>query len=180
MEYRGIKINIVLLIIVIAMILYFTGNFIINKYNVEKPLIDEIIAIEGIEDIELTEKNDKTKLKIKLANNGDLYNVYKNVDNIASEKIGDGNYEIIVSNKESNKLQLIYFRLHYAIYEGIATKKFTVMNKNIKEIVEENNLQYYNLRIDSENVYLKLADNNSVFYHIIPRNSDNRGGENVG
>ena len=178
MEYRGIKINIVLLIIIIAMILYFTGNFIINKYNVEKPLIDEIKAIEGIEDIELNEENNKTKLKIKLTNNGDLYNVYKNVDNIASEKID--NYEIVVNNEENNNLQLVYFKLHYSIFEGIATKKFTVMNENIKEIAEKNNLKYYNLRIDSENVYLKLADNNSVFYYIIPRNSDNRGGENVG
>ena len=180
MEYRGIKINIVIYIIIVVLIVYFSGNFIINKYNVQKPLLTEIESLENIENVQLLENNDRTKLKIKLNRNAELYDVYLNVKEIATEKIGEDNFNIIIDNQENDNLVNIYFKAHYAIFEGIATNKFTEMNEDIKEIAVKSDLKEYKLWIDSNNLYLKLADEDSAFYHIIPRNSNNRGGENVG
>ncbi len=180
MEYRGIKVNYVIIIVIIALIIYFTGNFIINRYNIEKPLLSEIVDIEGIKNCQLEESNGITKLIITLNNSADLYQIYHEVNNKATEKLGNDKYTIKINNKENKNLQNVYFKAHYAIFEGIATKKFTAMNENIENIAQENNLMDYKLWIDNQNIYLKLADRETVLYRIISRTGDDRGGENVG
>src|SRR6056297_1662138 len=100
MEYRGIKINYVIIIIIMVLIIYFTGNFILNHYNVKKPLHTEITNLEGVEEIALKESNEITNLLITLNKSANLYQLYHKINDIAAAKLGKNMYEIVLNNKD--------------------------------------------------------------------------------
>ncbi|ACL69944.1 hypothetical protein [Halothermothrix orenii] len=168
MEIKGIKINVVVLSMLIIVLAFFAGQHLFKLYNIEKPLTDELKSVKGVQDVKLLESGDKTDVSVKLSSDVDFYKRYHQLEKIASEKLGNELGKIIVNN-EDNSLEEIYYQMHYYIFEGISTYRFSYMKNEIKEIAEKNNVSDYRVWVDEKAVYLKLNRGKTSYYKVIPR-----------
>jgi hypothetical protein len=169
MEYKGININIILLIILIVIISFFAGQHLIKLFGIEKPLKEELQAVIGVNEVQLIKNNGKTDIFVKLDSNVDFYNVYNKIDDTGQKHLGKELGIININNNSNKKLEDIYYKLHYYIYEGIATNFFSDMKNNVNEIIKENSSVDYKLWIDNKYVYLQLIMDKNCLYRIIPR-----------
>ena len=171
MEFKGLKINIIFLVIIAVILVFFAANHLINIYNVNRPLQDKLKSFTEIEDFLIIDVNGQIDLLITFQPAVDFYHLYQEIDKIAADNLGVKKGKIIIQNEGSNKLNQVYYQLQYALFEGLATSEFVDMEKNIREIVTVNNLADYKLWIDNQAVYLQLDDDDSSLYRRIPCNN---------
>ncbi|MTI60643.1 MAG: hypothetical protein FH762_11835 [Firmicutes bacterium] len=170
MEFKGVKINIVAIVILIILISFFVGQHFYKVYNIDKPIKEEIAGVDGVKEVEMVNKDGKMDMILSLDPAIDFYHVYKEIEGIfADSKINDKG-SIIIKNESNSDLDNVYYRLHYAIYEGIKTNKFVTMEENVAEIVEESEFTDYKLWIDNEAVYFQLNGDETSLYKKISYN----------
>lgn len=172
MEYKGIKFNIVILIIIIMIGVFFGGQYLYKIYNIDQPVKKEILEIEGIDNVSIVEKNGQIDILVSLKSGIDFFQVYHKIEEIMIEKLGEQKGIIKVDNEKSKELEEEYYKLHFAIYEGISTREFVKMKESIDQIVNKINLDNYKLWIDNQAVYIQLDNNNNSLYKRIPYNRD--------
>lgn len=167
MEIRGIKLNIVIVVSLIVLLLFFVGQNLLKLYNVDKPLNNELMALQDVSDVEIKEDGNGFIINLTISPGSDFYNIYNEVEQITNKRLGKKLKEFKFKD-DSAELQNEYYRLHYAIYEGIANKQFVTMESNIKELSKELNIDDYKLWVDSKAVYLQLNKANKNLYRRIP------------
>lgn len=170
MEFKGIKLYIIIFVIIAVIGLFYTGQYLFDIYKIDKPLKEEISAIEGIKDIKIINNNNLNDLFVSFEPGIDFYSSYQKINEVMETKLGSKSGNIIIDNNSSTELEEIYYQIHYAIHEGINTGKFLEMKENVEEIVSNVEIDNYRLWIDNDAVYLQLDKNNSSFYNRIPYN----------
>jgi hypothetical protein len=176
-EFKGLKINIIVMVIGIVLLSYFIGQYLLKTYSIDKPLQEELLKIEEIEKIELVENDGKKDIIVFFKPGINLFQTYKKIAEISTERLGDRQGRIIIENETDRYLTDLYYKLHYALYEGLATHEFVNMEHNVREIIADYDLDDYKLWIDNEAVYLQLAEGNNSFYKRIPFGYLDTGGD---
>lgn len=177
MSIRDININIVLLVILIVVISFFAGKHLFNVYGVKQPLSTELKAIDGVDTVELIENNNRTDIKVSLKPKVDLYKIYQEIAETSADELGEKKGEILVRENNSSSLNKVYYQIHYAIYEGISTNKFTNMKDNIEKNLNDSDIKY-KLWVNNNKVLLRLDGKEKSLYRIVSRN--NKGGAENG
>lgn len=184
MEFKGIKLNIIIIVTLIVIALFFTGQYLYRIYNIDKPIIKEILALDAIKDVRIRDNNNKLDLLLTFYPDIDFFNSYQEINKIMEDKLGNKSGNIIIENIYDNELEDIYYKLHFAIYEGVNTNKFVNMEKNVGSVAKTYNLDNYKIWIDNHAIYVKLDKNNNSFYRRIPYNNtvtvNAEGGDYIG
>ena len=180
-NFKGVRLTIVVVTLIVGLAVIFGGQYAVKTFYQEEPFKKRVLSIEGIEDVKLVEVKDGQKVYLTVNPEVDVKTAYRKTDEMAQEML-KGEVKVEVDNKSTAQLQDIYHKMHFAIYEGIASGKFTVMAENIEAIGQEIELQDLNVEVDNENVYLKFAKNNQVYTKVLPRKTQqialqNQGGE---
>ncbi len=171
MEFKGLKINIIFLVIIIVIIVFFIGQYLFKLYNIDKPVIEEIRAISGVKDVRLIDNNEKIDVLVTFEKGIDFFTVYKEIDEILTTKINKQKGNLLIKNEDTGDLDKVYYDMHYAIYEGMSTNRFVEMEKKVKEIAVNHNINNYKLWIDSNAVFLQLESDGHTLYHRLPYNT---------
>lgn len=174
MNFKGIRLNIVIVIIALVIILFFSGQYLFKLYGVNRPIKEEIMAIDGVAGLDILNENNSTDILISFDDNINFHETYKKIRKITNDKLGNETGKIIIKNDNIEKLENVFYELHYAIYEGIATNKFVMMNENVKNITDKNNINDFKLWIDNDAVYLQLNNDNKSLYRRIPYSGINK------
>src|SRR5690554_8158600 len=118
---------------IIVIVAFFSGQYLFNLYNIEKPLINELKEIEGVNDIQIIDNNNNKDIVIVFENDILFFEVYQEIENVINSKLNENQGRVIIKNTEMDKMNEVYYDMHYAIYEGVYTKRFVEMEKNIEE-----------------------------------------------
>ncbi|MFW6287170.1 MAG: hypothetical protein ACOC2J_00280 [bacterium] len=184
MEFKGFKLKIILVVVILVLGLFFSGQYLNEVYNVDKPIKDDILALEGIRDVSIIDNNDKVDLHIEFKPGIDFYTLYQTITNIMDDRLGErsGNVVIAKNNQSNSNLDDIYYELHFAIYQGINTGRFVEMEENIKVIVDKSDLDNYKIWVDNQSVFIQLDRNDESIYKRISYNSqlNIEGGGSIG
>ena len=167
MEIKGIKINIVILVIVGILILYFGVQYYNNIYRIEQPLENKLANLNGVEEVNLLSENDKITIDLKFNTNTAIYNTYIQTEKITENILRNEEYEITINNKLNKNLEQIYYDIHFHLYEGAVIGKFTNMIYEIDDIMIEHDFQNYNIYIDNNNIYMELVEKDNYYFKII-------------
>ncbi len=174
MEFKGFRINIIILVVVVVLALFFSGQYLFKIYNIDKPIKSEILALEEVNDVSIIDNNDKKDLLIDFHSGIDFYESYQKVHQIMQDKLGNKSGNILISenNQNSKELAEVYYKLHYAIYQGINTGYFLEMEKNIESIVGMYNIDSHKIWVDNNAIYMQLDNNDKSLYKRIVFNNN--------
>ncbi|SJZ31269.1 hypothetical protein [Selenihalanaerobacter shriftii] len=169
MKIKGIRIELVAIVLIIALGLFFGGQYYYNNYRLENSLTNSLMQIEGIEKVEIKNVNEIKEVKLTLTNVKMLKEIYQKADRRLIDKFGSKNYTIKLNNSPNQKLMTAYQRVHLSVYESIITGEFTKMDARLKKIKEDLDIHKAEVSVDEENIYLELEDKNANFYKVISR-----------
>src|SRR6056297_3535324 len=116
MKYKGINLNIVIIVIILVISIFFVGKYLLKLYNVEQPLFEKINAIEEVKEVKIVNGKEKIDIYLNLMSGVELYSLYQKVENVIKEEIEIDKSNILINN--SSELEDIYYKIHFAIYEG--------------------------------------------------------------
>lgn len=170
--FKKIRINIVVLVLIISLLAIFGGQYIINFIYLEKQYREKALSIRGIEDLRV-EDLDKTQIiYLTLDAEVDLPEAYHQVNEL-TQKMIKGSFSLRIENKHmSPGMKELYSQMHFAIYEAIAVGKFTQMAAQLQEIADMSQVKKLDIKVDSDNIYLKIVKDNEVFCQVVSRQRD--------
>lgn len=170
MEIKGYKVELVAIVLIICLGLFFGGNYYYKNYRLENSLIEKLAAIEGVEKVEIEDSNQIKEVELNLKQVDDLKEVYQEVDRTLANSFDDTKYRIRLNNSENEKLNFAYHRIHLSIYESIITGKFTSLTGQLDKLKNELDINEAEISVDRNNIYLKLQVDQDAFYKVIARN----------
>lgn len=164
MEFRGIKLYIVIIVTLLIVGLFFAARYLLDVYRIEKPLKEQLASLEGIREIEIIENNKGKALLVSFMPGIDFYELYQKIEGKIEDVTSNSKADIIIVNDTGSELSESYYQLHFALYEGINTGRFLEMKKNIDDILSTEDLASYRVWVDEKAVYLQLDKDNDSFY----------------
>lgn len=177
-EYR-------LKIVILAMAIAFLGLFgtykIYNIYNIEKPLINTVETIPGVEQVTLDKTNGAYEIKIKLAKVTNFREKYRQIDIAVAKKMKPDSYTIFIEDKRNSKLNQFYDYAQLAIFQALNDDQYIWLDQALQQKAGSVDVNC-KLLIDTEDIYIEAIDGTSYLYEIIPRSTTDEtapGGERI-
>ncbi|MEG6615687.1 hypothetical protein V6C27_04500 [Peptococcaceae bacterium 1198_IL3148] len=156
MEWRGLRIPIIILALLIGLILFFGGQFLYNKYNIEKPLEELIMENKSVQQVTIDEKADITVIEIKLKDEGiNSAELYQEIYFEASKVLKNQSFRISFVDNPDQQLYQLWQRSQYYIHQAIMQGNFPEMVDNIEKMATEAqvNAEVY---VSGDNIFIQL------------------------
>jgi hypothetical protein len=162
---------------IIALVVLFAGNYLINYYQVDRKLETELTELTVIEGVEIN-KEDNYQLDLTLADVSNLQQSNLKIREKIEEILGTTDYQLQFSGEESASLEQVYDAINLALYEALETGEFVKFGTQIKEYQQEYNLDRAEVKVDDEYIYLTLANNDGAIYKVLNRTNNKEGEKN--
>ena len=146
------------------------GNFLHSRYNIENPLLAQIQDLPNVEGSSIEKKDHMYLLRVSLAQVENLQEEFKQLDELAKEKLGEGKYQILIEGRDSRDLDLIYYEIQPVVYQALANNQYVWMKEQINLLAEQDGLEY-KMFIDEQRVYLQFSHGDQYQYYIIDRSA---------
>ncbi|MBM7555857.1 hypothetical protein [Halanaerobacter jeridensis] len=174
---EDINLKKVIVAAIIALILLFSGNYLITDYRVDRQLEKQLTELPQIKEVKVEEEKEY-QLEIFLVDIEDLRTVNLEVRKKISDILNTDNYSLIFRGKESINLKQIYNKINLALYESLVTGKYTKFGSEVDKYREQYNLQKAEVKVDHDYIYLTLADDKGAIYKVLTRSKSKVGDEN--
>ncbi len=147
------------------------GYYLNSRYNIEKPLLTQINSLSSVEDSWMEKQDEIYNINITLGKVENVQEKYKQLDEMAREKLGERQYQIIINKQKNTILDRVYYDIQPIIYEALANSQYVWMKDEIGRIADQEQLEY-KIFIDDNRVYLQFSTGDDYQYYIIDRNSE--------
>lgn len=173
---KEFKIGMAVAAFVLTLVLSLGGFNYYKQYVISQPLQKSIISVPGVTGVMVNGKKDPVVIDVTLNNKADLKNAYLDIDRLASDRMGDKPYTIMIDDNASGTLNKTYERLELAVYQGIANNSYLWLAERVEE--ESASIGAgYRLQVDENNIYITLVKDNKNLCRVISRESVINGGQ---
>lgn len=146
------------------------GNFLHSRYNIEKPLLTQINQLSSVKESSMEKKENIYILRVSLEQVENLQEEFRQLDELARDKLGEGKYQILIEGSDSLELEQVYYQIQPVVYQALANNQYVWMKEQIELIADRDGLEY-KMYIDQKHVYLQFNNGDKYQYYIIDRNS---------
>lgn len=168
MRIKGLNIPLIFLSGCCFLGVLLLGQWTFQKYSVERPLIKEITAVDGVQEVLIKQDTKKMILEVKLQNIEGFPKTYNVINSlISAEQKSD--LQIRLLDKRDEKLAQLWNQSQFIIYEAIVKGNYTAMSAKINSLMEQAKLDRWEISMDAQNIYLELHAGNNYLYEIVPR-----------
>lgn len=168
MRVQGIRIEIVILALLVALAGFFGAQYLIREYWIGQPLQEEILKIPGIIDVELMDSREGLLLQLELQPVSNILATYNQVQSIGEHLIKNEDFSIQFKNSDQ-ELEAIYFQLHHHIYHSISRHDYVYLQDYLNREGRDRGLDEALFFLDDTHLYLQLVKGDAAYYRIIPR-----------
>lgn len=172
MKNGEFRLRIVLLSLLIVLGLLLTGFTIYTKKGIEEPLINDISALEGIQEVSIN-KNKVYIIEVQINQVASIENVYQSILKSITSKLADNEYELLLVDQPNAKLNELSAKLKPAIYQALANNEFLWLDKKLNDISAGEEVVSH-MFIDEKYLYIQLSDGDSYIYRIFNRAYDTK------
>jgi hypothetical protein len=173
MKVKGVRLELVVVILIISLALFFGGQYYYTNYHLSNSLTESLLEIEGVEKVDVKKANKIKEVNLTLREVDNLKEVYYQSDKMLIDLLGEQEYKIKLNNFDNDRLTTAYSKLHLSIYESIMTGKFTELASQLNMLKNELDLTEAEVSVDENNIYLKLESDGNAFYKVIKRSYPN-------
>lgn len=180
MKWQGFHIPIIILSLLGGLALFFGGQFLYIKYNVEQPLERIIASSEYVQEYQIEEKAGVILIEVEFAP-GSQVNIaesYNNLHQQSKEILGRKSFDIELKDKPDTDLEDAWRRSQYSIHQSIMLGNFPEMAEEVEKYAEEKNA-FAKVYVDHDNIYVQMyKDDGHNLLRVVARQKA-IGGETV-
>lgn len=159
----------------VAALLVFGGGIYAWETVREAPVKEEIEAVEGVEEVEVEQKDEDIKVTLELSSVECLQEVITEADNIIETHLGTEStprYEII--NTPCRDLESFQKEILPALHEGARLGNYLEIQQFVSNQAAEHSLEEHGFMVDKDRLYLQARRDENYLYILVPINPDNR------
>lgn len=165
MNWNGLRIPIIIVTILSGLLIFFAGQFLYNKYNIERPLQDLINSNNAVSGVKMTKKSTGIYLEVALQENvTNVAEVYEDLYQSSIEILGNQPFKLFFKDNPDAKLKEVWRESQYYVHQAIMQGNFPEMVANITATADQAGVDA-EVDVTESNVYVQLTNNND--YHII-------------
>ncbi len=168
MKIGGIRIEIMLLALVIALAIFFGGQYLIREYYIGQPLQEELQALEEVKEAELLEVGSENRILVTLNPVDNILRTHEMLQDFISERLGKRPFTLQLKNN-NQQLDDLYYQLHYLLYQSLAHSEYVELARELEVKRKELELDEAAFFLDQKHLYLQLISGQEAYYRIIPR-----------
>lgn len=168
MRIQGIRIEIVILALLVALAGFFSIQYLIREYWIGQPLQEEILQISGVRDVELVDSRDGLLLQLEIDPVPNILLTYQEIQTTGEQLIKNEDFSMIIKNTDRD-LEEDYFKLHHHIYHHISREDYLSLQDYLRSQSSKLGLDEAVFFLDNSHLYLQLIRDERAYYRIIPR-----------
>jgi len=179
LTFKGYRIPIIVVAAAAAFVVLVTAHAALQRSTVDRPLAESFDSLGCVESFEIADEGEGATLAVRLEDVNDLRQAYLDVREAASKYI-DGQCRLEVLDRRSEALEDAFYSVHYAVYEGAETGRYSWMAGEVRRILDGAGVDRYRVRVDDENVYVQLHAGDAYLYEVIPKEAGPSGAASAG
>jgi hypothetical protein len=177
-KLSGLKLEVVLLAFGLAAAAAFGAQAVVERYQVEGPLVRSARRVEGVRRVEMVRKAGRTDMVVTMGPTADFRGSYRQLAELREKAHGsDGGLVVVRDNRDSRLVRALY-DLNFALQEGLATGRYVEMRTAVEQAAERLRLTRPYLWVEEGRIYVELRDDRSVLYAVLERGAA-PGGDRV-
>jgi len=166
-----------LLALILTLTVLFAGSYLVDSYKFNHSLNDDLLEIDGVEEIEIDKSSSIYKVEVTLQSVDNLIKVYEDIKDRIEETTKDEKYKLVI-NSDSTELTKIYEDINLALYEALETGEFVKLGERVDNFAKDYQLDKSEIKVDTDYLYLTLIKEKQELYKVVKRNQKKRlGGE---
>ncbi|MCK8817420.1 hypothetical protein MWH28_08620 [Natroniella sulfidigena] len=161
-------------VLIVSLAVFFLGNYLLNNYRLNSNLTEQLIEIDGIEEVEINQNNAQYRLEILLDQEvEDLQLTFNQLKDQVDDTFEDREYEIEVKADSNEVLEQTGKVADLALHEAITTGEFVKLAERVEDYKEEYELEEAIVQVDNDHIYLTLTEDEAVLYKVVEREQKN-------
>lgn len=171
MQIKGLRIPFILISAILSLALLIGAQWIYKEFAVERPLMEKIFNLSGVESAEFTDDSKPSRLDIKLNSDVELADFIARVKNIVVSDYGNP-VELHLIDQRNEELNELLTTSRFYIYEALVKGNYTEMYASLNKLFESSDLEKWELTMDNQYLYLELQKESNYLYEVIPRSQE--------
>ncbi|MHB8171636.1 MAG: hypothetical protein ACYDG6_08850 [Thermincolia bacterium] len=169
MDYKNIRITIVVVAIIVVLALLLGGQMIYKRYNIEQPLFKVYSKTKAVQDADIINRNGKVKVVLALGPTVNFQKTYRELMEETVVVLGERPFELRIKDNRDQVLERLLIDTEPVIYEAVSKGNFTWMKWEITRAAGAAGAEAQ-VFIDGERIYVSFMKGRHVLYEVIQRN----------
>lgn len=167
---KKMKYPLVALIFICVVLAGIGLKYVYDRTFVTSPIEREGEAIPGVISVELKDGTDsRTDVSVLLAGDAIIEDVYPRLQEVADSILKSSSGRLVITDRRNERLSEAYYRIHYALYEGAGTGRFTHMIEVVEGELQRFDLYAKRITVTDEHVFVTLREDkeNEAYLHAV-------------
>ncbi len=151
----------------------FGGWFAYRHYGVEQPLDRVANSVPGVESAQVEMTSEQVKVKVTLAPDADLGEVYRLIKRDGASEIGGKQLELAAAAKDDAKdgarLEKAWSYALFDVAEAMENRKYSGIRNTMAQLSERYPGVTAKTDMDENNVYISMRDGDAAKFVVLPR-----------
>jgi hypothetical protein len=147
----------------------FGGWFAYRFYGVVQPLDHVATSIAGVESAQIETSSGIVKVKVKLAPDANLGDVYRKIKSDGSSQIGGNQLELAAAGKESALLNKAWSYALFDVAQAMENRKYSEIRNTMAKLPEHFPGVTVKTDMDENNVYISIREGDAAKFEVLPR-----------
>lgn len=168
-KVKGLRIGIIALVFVLASLLIFGGQQLRYRFDVFEPMQKAFTQVDGVEKVKFDRTGGHVDIVVTLGKVDNLEKTVSEIETLGKYYLKDSLGDISIVDSRDADLDEVYYEMHYAIEEGIATGHFRQMAKDLQDTAKKSGLERFRVYVGNDRVYVLMAKGGRYLYEVVPR-----------
>ncbi|KJS11135.1 MAG: hypothetical protein VR67_15450 [Peptococcaceae bacterium BRH_c8a] len=169
MQWQGIKIHVVVVVLGIALATFLGAHWLYNSLNFKEPLKKELDNNNLVTEYKIEDSDTGLyQVSVTMKETKNLMLAYSQINNAVKEVMGNQQFAIQLIDKRDDKLVNLYYQGQFAIQEALMQGNFRDMADELNESATLEGVES-KVFIDENNIYWQMNHGQYYLYEVIPR-----------
>jgi len=177
MDFRGIKVHIALLIMLVTFAALAGGAYLYRIEWQERPLLRALASVAPVRELKITYAGNRADVWLRLGPVPDLSRIYDDLERAVARAYGVGRYTFSVEGDPDATLTQFYDQAQYYLWQAVQQGNYAAMAAAIAGEARARGLADERFSVTAQNVFLQATDAaGHCLYIVVPRAQFGGGG----
>lgn len=169
MRWHGVRIEIVVAALVVALGAFLGTQWLYSSLNFQKPLQEKLENNSFVAHYEIEKTSDEYNITITPRSTDNLMEAYNQLYRDIEQIMGTRTFTVQLNNQHHDLLNNVFNQGQFAIYEAMAVGNFTDMEEALNGYAQRAGMDS-RVFMDKQNIYWQLSDGKGFIYNVVAKN----------
>jgi len=168
LKFNGLNLTKIVVVLLLCLALLFGGQYIYRHIVLDKPMGEELTAVEGVKDYRVVSAGGEKEIVLIMSPLNNLQESFLKAQEIVYKVYSDQT-RVKVSDNTNDILQEVWYQSQFTVYEGIYSGHFVDMKHQLNDIAAQYSKVQIRAYVDNERVYFQAVVGEHFLYRVINR-----------